>query len=105
MARLALAATAAAGITEMRAFHGGLMTALGGLFLWAALDKRWLRPGLVLMAFTYLGAVVGRSAGILIDDTADAFIRNILMTETLGLLLSVLALWLIRHEDRDTNHD
>ena len=100
MARLALAATAAAGITEMRAFHGGLMIALGCAFLWAALDRRWLRPGLVLMALTYMGAVIGRSAGILIDGTGDAFIHSILMVETVGFLLSVFSLWLIRYEHR-----
>lgn len=96
MARLSLTATSAAGITEMRAFHGGLMLALGGLFLWAALDRRWLLPGLVLMLVTYLGAVVTRSVGMLLDGTGDALIRDILLIETLALCLSILGLWLVR---------
>ena len=52
MASLSLAPLNPAGITEMRAFHGGLMLAMGCLFSLAALSKRFIMAGLIMMTIT-----------------------------------------------------
>jgi len=93
MASLSLSALTPAGITEMHAFHGGLMFAMGCLFSLAALYKRFTIAGLVMMTVTYAGAVFARTAGIIIDQTHDKLI--FLYIEIAGLILGIAGLWLV----------
>jgi len=94
MASLSLSALNPAGITEMRAFHGGLMLAMGCLFFLAALYKRFIIAGLIMMTVTYAGAVAARTTGIILDQTNDALIFQILYIEIAGLILGLTGLWI-----------
>ncbi len=96
MEGLSLAVTGAPGITEMRAFYGGLMLALGVIFVGAAFIKDALRPGLIVMGVTYAGAVGARVYGLWVDRVHDPLILQILAIEAAGLAMSVGGLWLIR---------
>ena len=94
MASLSLSAVNPAGITEMRAFHGGLMLAMGCLFSLAALYRRFIIAGLIMMTVTYAGAVAARTTGIILDQTKDALIFQILYIEIAGLILGLTGLWI-----------
>ena len=94
MASLSLSALNPAGITEMRAFHGGLMLAMGCLFSLAALYKRFIIAGLIMMTVTYAGAVAARTTGIILDQTNDTLIFQILYLEIAGLILGLTGLWI-----------
>lgn len=96
MQTLSLAATGPAGITEMRAFHGGLMIAMGCLFAAAALSREWVRAGLIMMTVTYAGAVAARTLGIVIDAATEAVLFQILAIEVAGLLLGFIGLRVVR---------
>ena len=96
MANLSLSALNPAGITEMRAFHGGLMLAMGCLFSLAALSKRFIMAGLIMMTITYAGAVAARTMGIIVDQTNNALIFQILYIEITGLILGLAGLWMAK---------
>ena len=102
MASLSLSALSPAGITEMRAFHGGLMLAMGILFFLAAIYKRFTVPGLIMMTITYAGAVAARTTGIILDQTNDTLILQILFIEIVGLILGIIGLWVV-HKSRAGN--
>ena len=97
MASLSLSAVSPAGITEMRAFHGGLMLAMGALFFLAAFSKRYVVAGLIMMTVTYAGAVAARTTGMILDQTNDALIFQILYIEIAGLILGLTGLWIERY--------
>jgi|GEM_PF-1384624 len=98
MANLSLSALNPAGITEMRAFHGGLMLAMGCLFSMAALSKRFIIAGLIMMTITYAGAVVARTMGIIVDQTNNALTFQILTIEITGLILGLTGLWMAKNK-------
>ncbi len=92
MDRLSIEAVTPAGITEMRAFHGGLMLALGVLFAGAAGYRPWAGPGLVLMTVTYAGAVLARAGGLVVDGEATRTLLWILSIEVAGLFAGISGL-------------
>lgn len=94
MASLSLSALSPAGITEMRAFHGGLMLSMGALYFLAAFSKRYVVAGLIMMTVTYAGAVAARTTGMVLDQTNDALIFQILYVEIAGLILGLAGLWI-----------
>ena len=96
MAKLHITSTSPAGLTEMRTFYGGLMTAMGIFFVLTAFKKAWIVPGLVMMTITFAGAVAARLYGISSDGTQSKVINSILTVEIVGLLLGIIALFLIR---------
>ena len=100
MKGLSLAVTDTPGITEMRAFYGGLMLALGIIFLGSAIIKQALRPGLIVMGITYAGAVFARTFGIWVDQVSDPLIMQILAIEVTGLVMSVVGLYLVKSADK-----
>ena len=100
MASLSLSAMNPAGITEMRAFHGGLMLAIGCLFSLAALYRRYIIAGLIMMTVTYAGAVAARTTGIMLDQTKDALIFQILYIEIAGLILGIAGLWMEKKSEK-----
>ena len=106
MASLSLSAVNPAGITEMRAFHGGLMLAMGCLFSLATLYRRFVIAGLIMMIVTYVGAVAARITGIILDQTKNALIFQILYIEIAGLILGLVGLWIAKNlETKAFVHD
>ena len=99
MKSLSLSALNPAGVTEMRAFHGGLMSAMGCLFLLAAFYERFIIAGLIMMTITYMGAVAARTMGILLDQARDPLIFQILYIEITGLALGLIGLWLAKNHE------
>ena len=75
--------------TELRAFYGGLETALGIVLVACALRTRRLRDGLVLTLAIYGGIGLSRLAGMAISGTDTTFLRLALATE-LGLAIAAL---------------
>jgi hypothetical protein len=93
MESLHLAARDTSGLTEMRAFYGGLMLALGTLFAVTAVARGALHSGLVLMTATYLGAATVRTLSLAADRVADPLLQQILFIETAGAILGAFCLW------------
>jgi hypothetical protein len=96
LANLSLAATAPAGLAEMRAFYGGLMLAMGALFAWCAGHRASLRPGLVFMTVTYFGAATVRTIAVVDYGVSDELLWRILAVEALGAVSGALCLWRLR---------
>jgi hypothetical protein len=93
MQNLHLTASDPAGVTEMRAFYGGLMLALGTLFAVAAAVREALYPGLVLMTATYLGAALVRSVALAATGVGDPLLYQLLAIELAGALVGMFCLW------------
>jgi len=72
-------------------YQDGMMCSL---YSWAALDKRFIIAGLIMMTVTYAGAVAARTTGIILDQTNDALIFQILCIEIAGLVLGLTGLWI-----------
>lgn len=101
MESLSIAATSPVGRIEMRAFYGGLMLALGALFLAAATLREALLPGTVMMTVTYLGAAIVRTAGIVAAGVADSMLSQILAIEAGGAVLGGVAWWQLARAERE----
>ncbi len=95
MENLAIAATSPAGLVEMRAFYGGLLSSLGLLFAMSALFPQALVPGTILLTVTYAGAACVRAYGMGVTDTHDVWLGQLLGIEASSALLGALALLLI----------
>jgi hypothetical protein len=93
MQSLHLAAQSLAGVTEMRAFYGGLMLALGSLFAVACAVRGTLYPGLVLMTATYLGAALVRGVALATIRVDDPLMHQLLWIEVVGALVGMFCLW------------
>ncbi len=93
MADLSIAALTPAGLTEMRTFYGGLMTAIGVYFCWGAGSKKLRYGALVFLIVSYAGAVAARSFGMAVDGVSDPIIVRILVIEVAGLASGCLGLW------------
>lgn len=85
-----------AGFTELRAVYVGLMGALALFFLLCAWKRDWQGPGLAMMAISYATLVASRSWGILMEQAFNTLVLQIYIAEWFGLLLSLLALFVLR---------
>ncbi len=99
----ALAATAGVsalngtGTIELRAMYGGLEAAVGVLALWGGFAAGLRRAGLAALAFTCTGLGATRLISAVL---AGEFSTYTIQGLCLEIPLSVLALWLLRHELR-----
>jgi hypothetical protein len=102
MQSLSLTATAPAGVAELRAFYGGLMLAMGSLFVWSAWQRAWLVSGLVWMTATYFGAAAVRAVSLARDGVSDPMLLQILTIESSGAIAGMLCLALLTWSRRRT---
>jgi len=96
MEKLSIAATSPSGLIEMRTFYGGLMFAMGSFFTLGVMRRELLKPALIMLAITYLAAVLTRTYGIVRSTQVDSIIWNILTVEVIGLISAIAALTLIK---------
>ncbi|MGM0632328.1 MAG: hypothetical protein ACQETO_04050 [Pseudomonadota bacterium] len=87
---------ASAGFTELRTAYVGLMGALALFFALCAWLRDWRTPGLAMMAISYVTLVLARSWGILVEQAYNTLVLQIYVAEWLGLVLSLLALFVVR---------
>ncbi len=85
-----------AGFTELRTAYVGLMGAMALFFALCAWIRDWRAPGLAMMAISYVTLVLVRSWGILVEQAYNTVVLQIYVAEWLGLVLSLLALFVIR---------
>ena len=91
-----LAPTAPEGLTELRAFYGGVEFGLAAFWLGAAFSRGLVRPALLSMFAVWALVAAARGAGILLDDTATNFMLVALVTEALSAALALAALVSLR---------
>lgn len=96
MALLSIAATSPDGMTEMRTFYGGLMFAMGCFFILGMFDPAVSRPALLMLAMTYLAAVMVRSYGLMLHPAEGLILYRIYFIELTGLVSALLGLYLYR---------
>ncbi len=96
MALLSIAATSPDGMIEMRTFYGGLMFAMGCFFVLGLFDASITKPALLMLAITYLAAVIVRSYGLLQHSPEGAILYRIYIIELTGLASALLGLYLHR---------
>ena len=93
LAGVHIAATAPAGLVELRAFYGGLELGLGAFLLACAARPDWRRPGLWLTALGNGGIGLTRLAGIALSGVFTPFFAYALVWELGFTALAALALW------------
>lgn len=76
---------------DIRAVYGGMFLGIGAFWILAASRDRLLRPGLVSLAMTMGGLVVGRTAG-LADGRPNALVLGLYVVEVAGTLVALVAL-------------
>lgn len=87
-----IAATAPAGLIELRAFYGGLEVGLGLFLLACARNPEWQRPGLWLTALGNGGIGLTRIAGIAMSGVFVPFFAYALVWEIGFSLAALIAL-------------
>lgn len=83
--------TAPQALTEIRAFYGGLQIGVGLFLLWC-FRRRETSLGLVLVGLAVGGAAIGRTLGILLDESLTRFHLANLSIELVTVALVALAL-------------
>jgi hypothetical protein len=79
-------------LVEVRAFYGGLQTALGALMCYGAVNTRWRAPALMLVAAGFAGIALVRAVGMMSTGAHSTFLVFALCVEVLLVVLAVLAL-------------
>jgi hypothetical protein len=90
--------TTPSGLTEIRAFYGGLQVGLGCFLIWCSRQQRLILEGLLLVVFTVGAIGLARVLGILIDREPTGYLVANLAVEaiTVGLVAAAVA----RHRRR-----
>ena len=83
--------TAPHALTEVRAFYGGLQIGVGLFLLWC-FCRREISLGLVLVGLAVGGAAIGRTLGILLDESPTPFHLGNLSIELITVALVAVAL-------------
>jgi len=60
-------------LTEIRAFHGGLLVGLGCFQIWCIRQPAWTFAGLLMVALSVGGAGIARVFGMLVDREPTAY--------------------------------
>jgi len=60
-------------LTEIRAFHGGLLVGLGCFQIWCIRQPAWTFAGLLMVALSVGGAGIARVLGMLVDREPTAY--------------------------------
>jgi hypothetical protein len=79
-------------LMEIRGVYGGFFIGAGLFLLICAWRESWLRPGMMAQATILGGLVIGRVLGLLIDGPANPFIYLLLLSEIVGLVISIAVL-------------
>ena len=79
-------------LMEIRGVYGGFFIGAGLFLLICAWRESWLRAGMTAQATILGGLVVGRILGLLIDGAANPFIYLLLLSEIIGLIMSIAVL-------------
>lgn len=87
-----LAPTAPEGLTEIRAWYGGVEFGLAAFWIGAAFSRNLVRPALLSMFAVWALIAATRGAAVMLDDTATNFMMVALVTEALSALLALGAL-------------
>lgn len=95
---LGIELTDEAGYTELRATYIGLFAGLGVFFLLAALRGQWRSAGMVLALLTYLGLALVRGYGVFVLQQGNELMDQLLFSEVLLILLSLLGLYCLRQQ-------
>lgn len=62
-----------AGLTEIRAFYGGVQIGLGCFLAWCVRTRKWTLPGLFVAGFAVGGIGLARAIGLLVDQEATTY--------------------------------
>lgn len=90
-----LSATAG-GLTEIRAFYGGLQIGLGCFLLWCSRQQNLVVAALILVGSTVGAIALARVVGMLIDQAPTRYHVANLVVETTTVVLVAIALALHR---------
>ena len=87
-----LAATAPEGLTEIRAWYGGVEFGIAAFWIGAAFSRNLVRPALLSMFSVWALVAAARGVAVILDDTATNFMTIALVTEALSAALALGAL-------------
>ena len=79
-------------LMEIRGVYGGFFIGAGLFLLICAWRESWLRPGMTAQAAILGGLVAARVLGLLIDKSANTFLYLLLLSEIVGLIISIAVL-------------
>jgi hypothetical protein len=80
-------------VMEVRGVYGGFFLGTGFYFFLFARRDAWLLPGLVAQASVFGGFVLGRTVGIVVGGTPNAFIALLYGGEIVGLIAALALMW------------
>lgn len=81
-----------AGLTEIRAFYGGLQVGLGCFLIWCSRHLALILPGLFVEGFVVGGIGIARSLGMIVDRAPSTFHLTNLAVEGVTVALVVVAI-------------
>lgn len=81
-------------LSSMRAVYGGMHFIFGVFCIWAAF--KFKREGLGLLILYTGGFVLGRLTGIILEGSANAFVTQWLVTETISLGIALFLFYKLR---------
>ena len=78
------------GLTEIRAFYGGLQFGLGCFLIWCSRQPSLILPGLLLVAFSVGAIGLARVTGMVIDQAPTAYhVANLALEITTVTVVTV----------------
>lgn len=80
-----------AGLTEIRAFYGGLEIGLGCFLIWCSRQDALILPGLFIVGFSVGGAGIARALGMLVDRAPTSYHFTNLAVEVATVALVAVA--------------
>jgi len=82
--------------TEIRAFYGGLEIGLAAFLAVCAVKSGWAPAGLAAIVLIYAGLVLGRTIGLIVDQSASRLMFTVIAVEILTGVLAAVAWGLLR---------
>ena len=78
-------------LTEIRAFHGGLLLGLGCFQLWCTRRRAWTFAALLMVGLSVGGAGIARAFGMLVDREPTGFhLMNLAIEVTTVFVVTVV---------------
>ena len=87
-----LSATAPAGVTEIRAFYGGVEFGLAAFWIGAGFSRAWLRPGLASAFAVWALVAAARGVGMILDDSMTDTMVMAFAVEAVAAVLALVGL-------------
>lgn len=97
LAQQADLSTAPSALTEIRAFHGGLLVGVGAFQVWCLRRPASTFAGLVMVASSVGGAGIARLLGMLVDRQPTAYHLMNLLVEATTVSVVIFTLARQRH--------